>query len=170
MDKPLIVAVNGPAAGAGLGLALLGDIVLASSTATFTTAYTGIGLSPDGGVSWLLPRLIGLRAAQRMMILNQSVAADEALKIGLVTRVLPAEDLAAEVAWLARELGGGTERAIGGIRAPLLSSLAETLETHLEREARMIAALSASPQSKRSEEHTPELQSLMRSSYAGLCC
>src|SRR3546814_2842779 len=76
MDKPLIVAVNGPAAGAGLGLALLGDIVLASSTATFTTAYTGIGLSPDGGVSWLLPRLIGLRAAQRMMILNQSVAAD----------------------------------------------------------------------------------------------
>src|SRR3546814_9442469 len=103
MDKPLIVAVNGPAAGAGLGLALLGDIVLASSTATFTTAYTGIGLSPDGGVSWLLPRLIGLRAAQRMMILNQSVAADEALKFGLVTRVLPAEDLAAEVAWLARE-------------------------------------------------------------------
>src|SRR3546814_11291749 len=84
MDKPLIVAVNGPAAGAGLGLALLGDIVLASSTATFTTAYTGIGLSPDGGVSWLLPRLIGLRAAQRMMILNQSVAADEALKIGQI--------------------------------------------------------------------------------------
>src|SRR3546814_13567269 len=97
------------------GLALLGDIVLASSTATFTTAYTGIGLSPDGGVSWLLPRLIGLRAAQRMMILNQSVAADEALKIGLVTRVLPAEDLAAEVAWLARELGGGTERPTGGV-------------------------------------------------------
>src|SRR3546814_11149968 len=87
MDKPLIVAVNGPAAGAGLGLALLGDIVLASSTATFTTAYTGIGLSPDGGVSWLLPPLIGLRAAQRMMLLNQSVAADEALKTGLVTRV-----------------------------------------------------------------------------------
>src|SRR3546814_14738196 len=105
MDKPLIVAVNGPAAGAGLGLALLGDIVLASSTATFTTAYTGIGLSPDGGVSWLMPRLIGLRAAQRMMILNQSGAADEALQIGLVTRVLPGQVIAAEVRSDKRRVG-----------------------------------------------------------------
>src|SRR3546814_1187835 len=83
-----------------------------------------------------------------MLVLSQAVAADKALKIGLVTRVLPAEDLAAEVAWLARELGGGTERAIGGNRVLLLSILSETLASHLEREARMIAALSAAPQSK----------------------
>src|SRR3546814_18345676 len=87
-----------------------------------------------------------------MMILNQSVAADEALKIGLVTRVLPAEDLAAEVAWLARELGGGTERAIGGIRALLLSSLSATLETNPEREAPLIQALSRSDERRVGKE------------------
>ncbi len=78
MDKPLVVVVQGPAAGAGLSLALLGDVVLASEASHFTAAYTGIGVTPDGGMSWLLPRLVGLRCAQEMILTNRRVSAAEA--------------------------------------------------------------------------------------------
>ena len=78
MDKPLVTAVNGGAAGAGLGLAILGDIVLAGTRAHFSFGYTAIGFSPDGGTSWLLPRLIGLRRAQEMVLTNRRVGAEEA--------------------------------------------------------------------------------------------
>ena len=71
MDKPLVTVINGPAAGAGLSLAILGDIALASRSAHFTVAYTGIGLTPDGGASWLLPRLVGLRRAQELVLTNR---------------------------------------------------------------------------------------------------
>ncbi len=93
MQKPLVTIVNGPAAGAGLGLAVLGDIVIASDTAHFTSAYTAIGMTPDGGTSWLLPRLIGLRRALDMVLTNRRISADEAAKIGLVTRVVPHAEL-----------------------------------------------------------------------------
>src|ERR1700739_2464725 len=91
MEKPLITAINGPAAGAGLSLAVLGDIALAAPAAHFTVAYTGIGLTPDGGSSWLLPRLVGQRRAQELMLTNRRVGAEEAAGMGLVTRV--AQDL-----------------------------------------------------------------------------
>ncbi len=78
MPKPLLVLVNGPAAGAGLSLRRLGDIVIAARSAHFTAAYTGIGLTPDGGMSWMLPRLIGLRHAQSMILTNRRVPAEEA--------------------------------------------------------------------------------------------
>src|SRR5689334_8978193 len=78
MAKPLLCVVNGPAAGAGLSLAILGDYVLAARSAHFTLAYGGIGLSPDAGATWLLPRLIGLRRAQDMAVTNRRVGAEEA--------------------------------------------------------------------------------------------
>jgi 2-(1,2-epoxy-1,2-dihydrophenyl)acetyl-CoA isomerase len=86
MRKPLVVAVNGAAAGAGFGLAMMGDIVLAAQSAKFRVAYAGIGLSPDCGTSWLLPRLVGLRRAQELMLTDQRLNAEQAAGMGLVTR------------------------------------------------------------------------------------
>ena len=94
MDKPLVVAVNGSAAGAGIGLAIMGDVVLCDPAASFSLAYTGIGLTPDGGTTWLLPRLIGLRRAQELCLTNRKVRADEAASLGLVTRVVGECELA----------------------------------------------------------------------------
>lgn len=146
MDKPLVVAVNGAAAGAGMGLALLGDIVIASSAASFTTAYTGIGLSADGGVSWLLPRLIGLRAAQELTMLNTRVKAQDALAMGLVTRVVAPEALEEEARSVAVALAAGPAHATAAMRALLLHGATASLETHLEFESREISRLAGTPE------------------------
>ncbi len=137
--KPVVTAVNGPAAGAGIGLALLGDIVLAGASAHFTLAYTGIGLSPDGATTWLLPRLVGLRRAQEMCLTNRRILAEEALQIGLVTRVLPDGELAAEATNIAEGLAAGATSALGATRRLLLDSDANTPETQMELESRSIA-------------------------------
>ncbi|MGE4481786.1 enoyl-CoA hydratase/isomerase family protein [Acidocella sp.] len=138
MDKPLVVAVNGPAAGAGLSLAMLGDIVIAEPEAHFSAAYSAIGLTPDLGQSWLLPRLVGLRRAQELMLTNRRVGAREAAEIGLITRVA-AGDALAEASALAVELASGPRSAIAGIRALLARSFTTGLEEQLELEARAIA-------------------------------
>lgn len=93
MDKPLVVAVNGVAAGGGLGLAMVGDIVLASDLATFNMGYGSIGLSPDGGSTYLLPRLVGMRRAQQLTYTKKILAAAEALDWGLVSQVVPDAEL-----------------------------------------------------------------------------
>ena len=140
MNKPLVTAVNGPAAGAGMSLAILGDIVIASDAAHFTAAYTGIGLTPDGGMSWLLPRLVGVRVAQTMILTNRRVPAEEAVETGLVTRVVLAAALVAEASALAGQLAAGPVRALGAARELLLTSSTHTLTEHLDAEARAIAA------------------------------
>jgi 2-(1,2-epoxy-1,2-dihydrophenyl)acetyl-CoA isomerase len=140
MAKPLLVLVNGPAAGAGLSLSLIGDIVIAARSAHFTAAYGGVGLSPDGGMSWLLPRLVGLRRAQEMIIANRRVPADEAAAIGLITRVVEDDALAATGAEQAARLAAAATLALGAARALLLDSFDGPLEGHLERETRRIAA------------------------------
>lgn len=137
MGKPLVVAVNGPAAGAGLSLAMLGDIVIAAPEAHFTLAYTAIGLTPDLGASWLLPRLVGLRRAQELTLTNRRVPAQEAAEIGMITRV--AEDALAEAETIAKALAEGPTAALGGARALLARSLTTGLEEQLELEARSIA-------------------------------
>jgi 2-(1,2-epoxy-1,2-dihydrophenyl)acetyl-CoA isomerase len=148
MAKPLLVLVNGAAAGAGLSLALLGDVVLAASNASFTSAYGAIGLSPDGGQSWLLPRLTGLRRAQEMILTGRRLSAEEAHTWGLVTRVVDPAALTGEGSALAERLAGLSTPAIGAARALLLESFGATLETHMEREARSIAALSLGLESR----------------------
>lgn len=146
MNKPLLVLVNGPAAGAGLSLAIAGDIVLAARSSHFTAAYGSIGLSPDGGMSWQLPRLIGMRKAQEMIIANRRVLADEAESIGLVTRTVDDDALIDEGAVLAAQLAASATGAIGAARALLLESLGGSLEGQLERESRSIAACGGTPE------------------------
>ena len=93
MDAPLIVAVNGIAAGGGFSLAMSGDLIIAAESAAFTLAYTRAGLSPDLSSSYYLPRLIGLRRAQEMAFTNRLLSANEALEWGLIHRVVADADL-----------------------------------------------------------------------------
>jgi 2-(1,2-epoxy-1,2-dihydrophenyl)acetyl-CoA isomerase len=140
MDKPLVTIINGPAAGAGFNLSLMGDIAIAAQSAHFTTAYTGIGLTPDGGATWLLPRLVGLRRAQEIILLNKRVSAAEAAEIGMITKVVPDEELAAEAEAIVAKLADGATRALGRSRNLLNDGIENSLERQLELEARNIAA------------------------------
>jgi 2-(1,2-epoxy-1,2-dihydrophenyl)acetyl-CoA isomerase len=140
MQKPLLALVNGPAAGAGLSLCMLGDVVLAARSAHFTCAYTGVGLTPDGGMTWMLPRLVGVRKAQEMLLTNRRIDAGEAEQIGLITRVVDDESLADEGAKIAATLAQSATRALGATRSLILESFDSSFETHLEHEARTIAA------------------------------
>jgi 2-(1,2-epoxy-1,2-dihydrophenyl)acetyl-CoA isomerase len=146
MAKPLLVLVNGPAAGAGLSLAISGDIVLGARSAHYTTAYGAVGISPDGGMSWLLPRLVGLRKAQDLILTNRRVLPDEAERIGLVTRTVEDEALASEGAATAQTLCGSAIRAIGASRALLAEAYGNGLETQLEKEVRSISRAVAGPE------------------------
>ncbi len=143
MEKPLLVLVNGPAAGAGLSLSLIGDIVIAARSAHFTAAYGSVGLSPDGGMSWLLPRLIGLRRAQEMIIANRRVSAEEGAAIGLITRMVEDADLSSAGAEARLTLTSAATRAVGAARNLLLDSFDGPLEAHLDRETRRIASSGA---------------------------
>lgn len=148
MRKPLVVLVNGPAAGAGLSLAICGDIVLAAPNAHFTAAYGAVGLSPDGGMSWLLPRLIGMRKAQQMIIANRRISAEEAAAMGLITGILDADDLMEDGMQQARQLAASATTAIGAARALLLESYDGSFEGHLERETRSIMKQGATAESR----------------------
>ncbi len=139
MRAPLIVAVNGTAAGAGFSLAMAGDIVSASDKAKFTMAYTGIAVSPDGGSTTFLPRLVGLRRAQELIFTNRVLNAEEALDWGLLTKVVAADQLAEETAKLAAQLAAGPTEAYAQARALLLSSYQNGLECQLEQESRGIS-------------------------------
>jgi 2-(1,2-epoxy-1,2-dihydrophenyl)acetyl-CoA isomerase len=139
MEKPLVTAINGSAAGAGIGLALVGDVALAEPTASFSLAYTGIGLTPDGGATWLLPRLIGLRRTQELCLTNRRVKAEEAASLGLVTRLVEAGTLAAETKTVADQLARSATAALGATRKLLLESSTNTLEDQLALESSVIS-------------------------------
>jgi len=145
MGKPVVVAVNGAAAGAGFSLALAGDLVIAAASAHFTMAYTAIGVSPDGGASYSLPRLVGLRRSAELMLTNRRLSSAEALDWGLVTEVVPDEELEQRAVELARRLAQGPTRAYGTVKQLLASSLDQGLETQMALEARGITELAASP-------------------------
>lgn len=140
MDAPVVAAVQGMAAGAGMALALAADIVLAAQSACFTMAYTRVGLSPDGAATFFLPRLVGLRKALELTLLNPVLAADDAERVGIVTRVLPDADLRAEAERLAARLAEGPTRALGRAATLLHGSFSQTLETQMELEARALVA------------------------------
>jgi 2-(1,2-epoxy-1,2-dihydrophenyl)acetyl-CoA isomerase len=113
---PVVAAVNGPAAGAGCSLALAADIVVAARSAYFLQAFVNIGLIPDAGATWLLPRLAGRARALEMMMLGERVSAEQALEWGLVSRVVEDEHLASESVRLATQLAHGPTLALGLIR------------------------------------------------------
>lgn len=144
MDAVLITVVNGVAAGAGFSLAVTGDLVLASDSASFTMAYTKAGLSPDGGSSYYLPRLIGIRKTQELMLTNRTLSAREAADWGLVTELVAADDLAARAAELADQMASTARTSNGAVKSLLLSSLKSGLEEQLEAEGRLIAACAES--------------------------
>ena len=139
MPKPFLVLVNGPAAGAGLSLAISGDVVLCAPSAHFTAAYGSLGLTPDGGMSWTLPRLVGLRKAQEIILTNRRIKADEAERIGMVTRVVEDERLMEDGRETAARLAAAPIAAVGAARALLQETFSSGYETQLEREARAIS-------------------------------
>ncbi|MFH9001967.1 enoyl-CoA hydratase-related protein [Streptomyces afghaniensis] len=143
-DAPVVAAVQGAVAGAGLGLAAAADVTLAADDASFTAAYTGIGYSPDAGVSWFLPRLVGPKRALDLLLTNRRIPAAEAAAIGLVSRVVAPDRLAAEAARTAEALCGGPTAAFGVTRRLVAAGLTADLGPHLDREARALAAAAAS--------------------------
>ena len=145
MEAPIIIAVNGMAAGAGFSLALAGDIVIASEAAGFTMAYTKAGLSPDGSSSYFLPRLVGLRRAQELMLTNRTLTASEALEWGIVTQVVPHDELISSAREIALRLAAGSRGANAAVKKLLLTSFTNSLETQMELEGREISSRAISP-------------------------
>ena len=140
MDAVLITAVNGVAAGAGFSLAIAGDLVLAADSASFTMAYTRAGLSPDGSSSYYLPRLVGVRRTQELMLTNRTLSAAEAADWGLVTAVVPVAELAAKTEELAVQLAAAARGSSAAVKRLMLASFGSGLEEQMELEGRLIAA------------------------------
>jgi 2-(1,2-epoxy-1,2-dihydrophenyl)acetyl-CoA isomerase len=141
MDAPVIAAVNGAAAGAGMSLACACDLVLAAESARFTMAYTRAGLTPDGSSTYFLPRIVGIKRALELTITNRTLSAEEAQAWGIVTRVVPDADLLDAAQQLAAQLAAGPTRAFGASKRLLFAGWTETLETQMENESQAIAAM-----------------------------
>jgi 2-(1,2-epoxy-1,2-dihydrophenyl)acetyl-CoA isomerase len=139
LDAPVIAAVEGAAAGFGFSLAISCDLVLAAESAIFVMAYTKIGLAPDGGSTYFLPRLVGMKRALELALTNRRLSAREAHDWGLVTEVVPAERLAARAEELAGSLAQGATATFGSAKRLLHSGWNQSLETQMELESRAIA-------------------------------
>jgi 2-(1,2-epoxy-1,2-dihydrophenyl)acetyl-CoA isomerase len=133
--KPVVAAVNGVAAGAGVSLAAACDVRIASDQARFTQAFVKIGLIPDSGGTWLLPRIIGYARAVELSMTGEVIDAARALEFGLVGRVVPAEGFAGEVASYAAGLADLTTAAIAATKDLMREALGLGLEEALDREA-----------------------------------
>lgn len=141
LEKPVIAAVNGVAVGAGMNLALAADITLVSETATFSQAFVKVGLVPDTGGLYLLTRLIGLNRAKEICFTGRMLSAREALELGLVNRVLPADALMRAALELAGELARGATAAIGLTKSLLNLAHTATLEEMAEFESYALAVV-----------------------------
>jgi len=139
MDAPVIGAINGSCGGGGFSLALTPDIAIAAKSAKFTMAYTKAGLSPDGSASYFLARMVGLRRAKEMALLNTVLSAQQALEWGLVNRVVPDAEVLDTALEIARELANGATGAIGETKRLILSGASESLESQMEKESRTIS-------------------------------
>jgi 2-(1,2-epoxy-1,2-dihydrophenyl)acetyl-CoA isomerase len=155
MPKPVVAAVNGVAAGAGLAVAAACDWRVAAESATFTTAFTGIGLSCDTGTSWTLPRLVGYGKAMELLLWPRSVPAAEALEIGLVNWVFPDDRLVEEVTDIATRLAAGPTMAFAAVKSAVQYAAAHPLDEALRFEAQLMAATGGS------EDHRDAVQSFM---------
>ena len=141
MNAPVIMAVNGTAAGGGFSMALSGDIILASEKAKFIAAYTASGLTPDGSSTYFLAKHVGLLRAKELLLTNRLLSAQEACDWGMVTRVIPAESLMDEARKLAATFASGPTRAFGGLKQLLQSAYSNPMETQLELETRSISQM-----------------------------
>ena len=143
MPKPVVAAVHGAVAGAGLSIAVACDLTLARDDAYFTLAYCNIGTSPDGGSTFALPRVIGVKKAMEIAMLGDRFDAARALEYGLVNRVLAAADFDQEVAALAKRLANGPTVALAHTKQLINNSLESSLESQLERETEAFANCTA---------------------------
>ncbi len=143
MNKPVIAAVNGVAAGAGASLAFACDFRILADTAGFNLAFTGIALSCDTGSSWTLPRLVGRAKALELLYFPRTIPAAESMELGLATKVVPAAELRAEVTTMAQQLATGPTVAFGAVRRSLAYSSGHDFESSLAFEAEMMALTGA---------------------------
>lgn len=149
LPKPVIAAVNGSAAGAGFSIALACDLRIASERAVFKLAYTRVAaLVPDGGWTIFMPRLVGLGLASELVFLDRAIDAAEALRLGLVHRVVPEADLAQRASEMALEVAAGPAYSFATAKALLNASMTPLLETQLERERLGVGASSDQPDFK----------------------
>jgi 2-(1,2-epoxy-1,2-dihydrophenyl)acetyl-CoA isomerase len=143
MPKPVVAAVNGVAAGAGASLAFACDFRLVADTAGFNLAFSGIALSCDTGSSWTLPRLVGRAKALELLYFPRTIPAEEAKELGLASSVVPAAELADEVATLSRKLADGPTVSFGAIRRSVEHSAGHDFASSLAFEAEMMALTGA---------------------------
>ena len=137
LPKPIVAAINGVAAGAGASLAMASDIRIASEAASFALAFGRVGLVPDSGATWFLPRLVGAARAAELALLNDPVSATDALRLGLVGRVVPADQLAVEAKALAARLAAGAPKAMALTKRALDAAWDHDLDAALEYEAHL---------------------------------
>jgi 2-(1,2-epoxy-1,2-dihydrophenyl)acetyl-CoA isomerase len=144
IDAPVVAAVRGAAAGGGLGLLYCADIAIASSDARFALGYGALGLTSDGGNTWFLPRMVGLRRAQELFLLNRRLTAQEALEFGLVSRLMPDDAVEAEAMAIIDKLAVGPTQAFGAMRRMLRQSFETGLGDQLDAEMQSIISASRS--------------------------
>jgi 2-(1,2-epoxy-1,2-dihydrophenyl)acetyl-CoA isomerase len=137
LEKPIIAGINGVAAGVGLSLALAADMRIAADNASFTTGFSKIGLVPDGGMSYMLPLLVGIGRAAELAFTSDRIDAAEAHRIGLVNRVVPAAELGAATQALAQQLAAMPTRALGLTKRAFNRSVLADLATWLDYEAHL---------------------------------
>jgi len=146
MPKPVIAAMNGPAVGIGASFALACDIRIATPEAYLLEAFVNIGLAPDGGVSWLLPRLAGTGVAYEMFFTGKPLTAADAHRLGVINRIVPADRLEEEVRDLANQLAAQPRGAMAGAKRAVNHALESTFEQALEFESYLQEAQAASPE------------------------
>ena len=146
MSKPVIAAMNGPAIGIGASFALACDIRIATPESYLLEAFVNIGLAPDGGVSWLLPRLAGTGIAYEMFFTGKPLSAADAHRLGVINRLVPADRLEQEVRELAGQLAAQPRGALAGAKRAVIHALESTFEQALEFESYLQEAQAASPE------------------------
>jgi 2-(1,2-epoxy-1,2-dihydrophenyl)acetyl-CoA isomerase len=145
MPKPVITSINGAAAGFGLSFALAGDLTIASDSAFFTLAYANIGVTPDGGSTYSLSRLVGIKKAMEIALLADRFDAATAKEWGLVNWVVPAAELEAETQKIAARLAKGPTKVYGRTKAMLQRAMDNPLEAQLQREAEAFTTSATEP-------------------------
>ncbi|MER8040450.1 2-cyclohexenylcarbonyl CoA isomerase [Streptomyces hydrogenans] len=164
MDKPVIAAVNGVAAGAGFGFALAADYRIVADTASFNTSFAGVALTADSGMSWTLPRLIGQSRASDLLLFPRNLTAQEAYELGIANRLVPAAELPAEALKLARKLAEGPTVAYAALKASMAYGADHSLDEALDKEDELQTLAGAS------EDHTIAVRAFLakeRPKYLG---
>ncbi len=145
MDVITVAKVRGACAGFGMSLAIGCDLTIASDDAYFATAYKAIGLTPDGGQSYFLPRLIGMKKAMELTLLSERIKADEAMRLGFVNKVVPLADLDAAVDKIAQQIARSARGSMAGAKRLISTSLSHTISEQLNAEAESFSSCASTP-------------------------